>query len=395
MRRRVGAPLGCGPVQVKGIDMLRHDAIDSTVALLYEAVLDGSRWDAALAALADAFDAPRSMRIRFDIAQKQPVEFRSHGHDAGVMSRYASYYYALDPGVLPAHRAGVGQWLGDELLFNPRAHEQQEYTHDFALPSDIGWTGGGKVESSPARGGLWFGVQRPPCDAPFGAEGARVFKLLLPHLQQATRIESRMQQLSAAQAIAQASLDTLKAAVCVVDRCRRARLLNRGAEGLLGGAELLRVREGRLVCAQASLDERLVRLVAQACARVPCGGAFQVPRRGSALPLHAIVMPLPERHLVAMPLAKEPLALVLVMDPQAPHLAREAYQGLFGLTDTETALLFALVNGDNLAQWADRRGVSANTARTHLAAVFGKTGVDSQARLLRLAKTLPAVDAGA
>lgn len=105
-------------------------------------------------------------------------------------------------------------------------------------------------------------------------------------------------------------------------------------------------------------------------------------------------MPLPERHPAAAPLVKEPLALVVIMDPQVAHLSRESYQGLFGLTDTETALLFALVNGDNLAQWADRRGVSANTARTHLAAVFAKTGVDSQARLLRLAKTLPAMDAG-
>lgn len=252
-----------------------NDAIDATVALLYEAVLDGSRWDAALAAFADAFDAPWATRIRFDFTLEDPIELHSHGWDAGTLKRYAEYYYGIDPGATRVRRAGVGQWLADEMLLNRRARDQQEYTHDFALPSGFAWVGGGKVESPSMDVGLWFAVQRRPDDAPFGAEGARVFSLLLPHLQQATRLEARMQQLSAGQAIAQSSLDTLKAAVCVVDRSRRAHLLNRSAESLLGGAELLMVRDGRLMCSHASLDERLVRLVTQACARLPCGGAFR------------------------------------------------------------------------------------------------------------------------
>jgi DNA-binding CsgD family transcriptional regulator len=392
MRPSAGVKLGFVPVRLKGLDMPHDDAIDTTVALLYEAVLDVSRWDAALAAFAAAFDAPWATRIRFDFTLEEPIELRSHGWDSDTLKRYAEYYYGIDPGATRVRRAGVGQWLADEMLLNCRARDQQEYTHDFAVPSGFAWVGGGKVEAPSMDMGLWFAVQRRPDDAPFGAEGARVFSLLLPHLQQAMRIEARMQQLSAGQAIAQSSLDTLKAAVCVVDRSRRAHLLNRLAERMLGGAELLAVREGRLACAHPVLQERLAGLVNQACAPRACGGAFQLPRRGTALPLHAMVLPLPERHAAAAPLAREPLALVVVMDPQAPHLAREAYQGLFGLTETETALLFALVNGDNLAQWADGRGVSTNTARTHLAALFAKAGVDSQARLLRLAKTLPAMD---
>lgn len=367
-------------------------AIDTAVTLLYETVLDGSRWDAALAAFAGAFRAPGATRIRFDVTQKQPVEFRAHGHAAAVSGRYADYYHAIDPGLPAVGWASDGQWLADELLFDRRARDQQEYTHDFALPSGIGWVGGGRVESTSAHAGLWYGVQRHPDDAPFGAEGERVFHRLLPHLKQVTRLEAHTKQLSLGEAMARASLDALQAAACVVDRSRRVLLLNRQADALLGGAEPLMVRGGRLLCSVPAPDQRLSGLVAQACRRMPCGGAFQVPRRAAAaLPLHAIVMPLPEHHAAAAAHAREPLALVLVMDPQAPHLAREAYQGLFGLTDTEAALLFALVNGDNLAQWADRRGISTNTARTHLAAIFGKTGVDSQARLLRLAKTLPAV----
>ena len=360
--------------------------------LLYEAVLDESQWDAALAAFAAAFGAPRACAWHCDFRSRTLTDRRMHGYDADTMNAYAQYYHAIDPAWLPGSRAMAGNWLGDEVLFDRRARDQQEWAVDFALPRGIGWVGGGMAERTSADVGLWFCVQRYPDDAPFGKEGAQVFSRLLPHLQQAAQLEKRMKQLAHGQTIAQSSLDTFKAAVCVVDRSRRAHLLNRSAESLLGGAELLVVRDGRLLCSHAALDERLERLVTQACARLPCGGAFQVPRQGAALPLHAMVMPLPERHPAATSLVREPLALVVVMDPQAPHLAREAYQGLFGLTDTETALLFALVNGDNLTQWADRRGVSTNTARTHLASVFAKTGVDSQARLMRLAKTLPAAE---
>lgn len=109
------------------------------------------------------------------------------------------------------------------------------------------------------------------------------------------------------------------------------------------------------------------------------------------MPLQAIVVPIPGHSDLAR-LFSEQLALLIVMDPQLPHLAREAYQSLFGLTNAEAALLFALVNGHSLAEWAAARGSSMATVKTQLNALFAKTGVDSQPKLLRIAKTLPAVE---
>lgn len=343
-----------------------------------------------MAAFAKAFDAPQAIRMRFDFDRNELSECHVHGHDSGVLARYADYYHGIDPGGPPAVRARVGEWLADEVLFDRKARDQQEYAVDFALPSGIGWQAGGKIEAASPRSGLWFGVTRAPGDAPFGSEGERTFKRLLPHLQQVARLEARLQLLTRGQTVAQASLDALTAAVCVVDAHRRLVLANKRGERLLDGAAPIALRLGRLVCAQATLDARLATLVQKACAATPRGGAFQVPRRGVHAPLQVMVMPLPLRHQAAS-LRCEPLAMVVVSDPLDPHLARETYQGLFGLTDTESSLLFALAHGDNLAQWAEARRVSINTARTHLASVFAKMGVDSQARLLRLARALPSM----
>lgn len=368
--------------------MHKTDVVEHAVTLLYEAVLDDSKRAGSMAAFARAFDAPQATRMRFDFDRCELSEFYAHGHDAGVLARYAGHYHAIDPGGPPAVSAPVGRWLGDEVLFDRKARHQQEYAVDFALPSGIGWQAGGKVEATGPRSGLWFGVTREPDAPPFGIAGERVFQRMFPHLQQVARLESRLKQLAQGQSIAQASLDVLTAAVCVVDARRHALVLNRRAEQLLMGILPLSVRTGRLMCSSPALDERLTTLVHKACGHPARPGAFSVPRQDTNLTLQVMVIPLPQRHPMSG-LKPQPLAMVVAADPLSPHLTRETYQGLFGLTGTEAGLLYALAQGESMAQWADARGVSINTARTHLSAVFAKVGVDTQARLLRVTRTLP------
>ena len=43
-----------------------------------------------------------------------------------------------------------------------------------------------------------------------------------------------------------------------------------------------------------------------------------------------------------------------------------------------------LLHGERLEDYADRAGISSNTARSHLRSVFGKTDTSRQAELMRL-----------
>jgi DNA-binding CsgD family transcriptional regulator len=63
---------------------------------------------------------------------------------------------------------------------------------------------------------------------------------------------------------------------------------------------------------------------------------------------------------------------------------------LYELTPTEAALAIDLASGRTLAQAAKAREVSVNTVRTHLRAVFQKTGTRRQSELVRLLLTGPA-----
>lgn len=64
----------------------------------------------------------------------------------------------------------------------------------------------------------------------------------------------------------------------------------------------------------------------------------------------------------------------------------ERLRALFGLTLAEAAIALHIVNGNNMRNFADQRKLSRHTARNQLQQVFDKTGVHSQAELVRLLK---------
>lgn len=64
----------------------------------------------------------------------------------------------------------------------------------------------------------------------------------------------------------------------------------------------------------------------------------------------------------------------------------ERLHALFGLTLAEAAIALHIANGNTMRNFAEQRKLSRNTARNQLQQVFDKTGVHSQAELVRLLK---------
>jgi len=59
-------------------------------------------------------------------------------------------------------------------------------------------------------------------------------------------------------------------------------------------------------------------------------------------------------------------------------------QQVFGLAAAETRVAVALASGTDLTQAAEEFGVSRNTVRTQLRAIFAKTATSRQSDLVRL-----------
>ena len=100
-------------------------------------------------------------------------------------------------------------------------------------------------------------------------------------------------------------------------------------------------------------------------------------------PLVATAVPLSASGLAAAGLPPEPMALLLVADPEArppppsPAVLREA----FGLTKAEAEVAARAAAGEGVPAIAASLAIAPGTARLHLHRVFEKAGAHRQAEL--------------
>ena len=169
---------------------------------------------------------------------------------------------------------------------------------------------------------------------------------------------------------------------------------NEAADQLLLAGDGLLAPGDRLEAAQAGDLQRLRAALADATESAAgqglAGGSTLRVRRGEGrAPLAVFVDPLPPGGVAAEDLTLgifEPVALVLVSDPVAHRpLAPERLAAAFGLTRSQSRLLAALCTGESPGEYADRSGISRETARSHMKHLLARTGARRQADVVRLA----------
>jgi DNA-binding CsgD family transcriptional regulator len=196
-------------------------------------------------------------------------------------------------------------------------------------------------------------------------------------------------------------LARVETAVVTVDPDLRVRTANPAAEALLRRGDGLGLREGR-VRARGARDDRALAEAARRAAAAARGGAAGLPvAPGDALlpvergggddgprPYRLGVFALPPAGDAAREAAGAPV-LLLVDDPgrdgagPAPS-DEDLFARAFALTPAEARLAARLAAGASLTEAAEALGVTRNTARAQLRAVFDKADVHSQAGLVRL-----------
>lgn len=221
-------------------------------------------------------------------------------------------------------------------------------------------------------------LHHAPGTTPPGPGEIETFRALSHHLAAARRIALRAER---------AADDRDPCPVLVVDGRMRLRHANPAGEAFLGRAVLFALANGRICPHEPGAARRFEALVRAAAA--PGGSAR--PASAMAAPGRAGTM-----HLVSVTTTRAEAeatgsgclaARVRIVDgaPAPSDAAMEAWREIFGLTAAEARLAAVLLSKDRtLREVAGDHGVSYNTARTHVAHLFAKTGTTSQAALLRL-----------
>jgi DNA-binding CsgD family transcriptional regulator len=376
---------------------MNPDVVFSLIDRIYEAAADPDRWQQFLVELSEAFGGAAGL-----LALQLPDSLRP-----------VHYYLVhlreeLHP-ILEKHYARGTPWgqLHDTPCFRDRfVRSSEELSRVF---SDGGQGGSDFYREWMEPEGL---APEGPVAHHFGEEGGvpvaavalyrrvggrrfsnddlRLGDLLVPHLARAFRLYRRFGGAQHERLAMAEVMNRLAVGVMLVDRERRPILRNRTADRLLALNDGLSISDYGLRAATPSDDAVLQRLIADAIAEWRQSGrrerAMVISRPSGKRAFPVLVAPL----LKSEPgdAAEDAVASILFGNPDHRQTINpEVIRTFYDLTPAEAELVALLVDGASLEEAARRRGVSINTVRSQLKAVFAKTDTSRQGELIRLVLT--------
>jgi DNA-binding CsgD family transcriptional regulator len=358
----------------------------------YAAALEPMRWSEAAAHTANLF-ASESTTIQVRQGEFSNIALRAStaNYDEAAQQAYTDYFHKLDPFANGWRAMGTsGIFAGHELV-DLEAFRKSEIYNDYCSRLGIFHNLGAGIDLGSGTT-LLVGIHRPIGRGDFAAGDRHLLGLVLPHLSRAAQVHSLLVTADLERCLGYRVLKTLSVSAIAVDRRCRVVLANDAAEEMLQVGDGLQSKRGQLTTYDPRQAEQLQQAVCHAAAAAdgtvtPPDGVLWVRRR-SGQPLSVLVAPLQQKGGPYSSVAAS--AIIFANDPssrRSPAIA--ALAKLYRLTSAEARLLKALLQGEKIAKYAERRGLSINTANTQLKRIFEKTGAHRQSDLMRQVSSDP------
>jgi len=365
---------------------MRSDPLMRAVSRISEAALAPDRWPAALQSITEAVGA---LGVGYLLLKKRTggVEWVSMAGLSVDVNDYINYYAARDPYRPVLEAAPNGSWVQLSKCLPQSVLRSDEWYNDYAVKAGIGDIIGTRLFDSPSCTVILsahWGIYQ----APVMATATASLRELFDPLSNAARVHAELRELGWKSARA---LDQLAAGVIITDGDGRVVAMNLAAEQILRRNDGLTVRQGRL-CAQRVFEhDKFARFIAVAAHGKTAAAVARmlVGRRGDRVAYILTVAPLG----VELAIYERPLAMILVIDPDARSPSERDVAEFFGLSRAESRLAMALLAGKVLRDIAAASGVQITTARTQLSSILRKAGVTRQAELIRVLSSIPVITA--
>ncbi|SNS26110.1 DNA-binding transcriptional regulator, CsgD family [Sphingomonas laterariae] len=353
----------------------------SLLDALYGGLLDAAPWEGFLRVLQAWLDSSYATLILTVPGASTPGMWLTPGADPQVAEDYLDFFTA-DP--------FIGLPEGEVVLFadfvDQTAKQNAEFRRAFLEAA-----GGDQILGVDLRATSGFEarirVTRDQSRPHFDRAARDRLQALVPHIRTAIRLYERLATIGTEQGVFQGAIEQMAVATIILDHGGRILRTNARADLLLGQADGI-VRTGdRLVLGgrdeQKALETLLRTLGAESDPRTVPPVRLRLERPSGARDLAIVGQP------VAGPAfmrggAAAAVALFVSEPGARTGPSPEAIRDLFQLTPAEAQLAAALANGASLIDAADRLGVTHNTVRGHLRAIFAKTGVRRQSQLVHL-----------
>lgn len=364
---------------------LDFDDYDRLLELAYAGTQEAVPWTRLLHELRGHLQANYvSLVLHANSLADQPLQVVFAGQERpAIVQLYETRLQVMDPFVhLPRNRVVTLEQLVDESQWL-----HSDYYLAFHQPMDLRYHLGADLGDS-REPSCRLRISRPHDAVRFGAPERALCELLLPHLQAAVQLRASLDIAEVERLSYAATLDRLCVGVVLLDRQGYVLRLNQAARCILEGGDGLKLLGGRMLASPSAQGRRLEQLISQAVEAANAQQPGLVQAMNLERPSGKGTLGLAVRAAAASEWSQPqdcPAATVIIRDPQTSALPSDAQlKRLYGLTQAEAALTLELLTGRTMEDAACRLGVSQNTARSQLRAIFAKTRVSRQADLLRI-----------
>lgn len=358
--------------------MSQHEALyDELLGLAYVCVLDRSTWCDLLGRVSEACGRQRGILMMWDAQQPYAQIALFHQNEASAAEAYSREFYKVDPtGPAMEHR-DQGVWYHDYLELGPERMSRSPYYQEFKRPHGMRGVSCLKLQHNENHSAYLSLLSNQDARDPH-PDQQRMLDRITPHLVRASQMANVVEGLKLQLQTRQLLQEQHATPLWLVNGEGRVLFCNTAAEQRLGEPGfLLRQRNDRLSLNLPGME--LLTLMRQACGRAGPArpGWLRLPGAES---VQLLVTPVKAEARFNL-IHQQPLALVALLDgrPRAQLLTE-----LFQFTPAENRLAELIVRGQSPEECARCLGISINTVRSQLRALFAKTGTQKQAELVGL-----------
>lgn len=350
--------------------------------ILYSGINSDEALGRFLAALASRFDCCSAALLYVDRRRPAATLNVAYGRiaESAVQSLYVEKYAVLDPAPRAMAQLPVGDVASTDQIFTGRAlHRHRDFLEGFYHAVGLGGALGGPLVRSDGRVGV-IAIQRGLERASFDEDDVARFKALMPFVIQALDLRRRFFEANAALSRLEAALAPVAVGVMAFDEAAILRHANAAARSVLARCDALSLDASGRLHADDLPSERAIRLCFAQLETHGASRVVAVPRRKALEPAYVV------RIGRASSKGRGGGFTALISDAgRAVGDGAFLIGAAFGLSPEAARLVAALAAGDDLATYAERTGITVNTAKYHLKMAFSATGARRQVDLLRLA----------
>lgn len=296
---------------------------------------------------------------------------------------YKEQFFALDPFV----NLKEGQVVTLDELIPKSKFISSDYYLNYLKTAGVFHILGGDTRSTDGTLAR-IRLSRGPDENPFDESHRSILQAVLPHIQRAILMHSKLNRIESERDLFAGAMDKLSVGTVLLDEDANVLSVNIVAKQLFEQKDGIGIADSKLTF--HSRDDSAVlqsiikeALDAQQDDQPGMVKACRLPRPSGRPDLGVVVRPVPMSAWYEG--QSSPTIALFISDPEQEFsTSQQALAELFNLSKAESALALLLTRGLTLAEASDQLFISQHTARAQLKSIFAKTGVTRQAELIRL-----------